>query len=281
MKKILALIVLVQSFAGNAQNTPQDKQLKHDTMNTTAYYTSLINDKIEYFDIKNFDQKKDETDDLVYTNDNGDNIVQYGDIGHGYVSETIPKNSIFKIRKEYNGKGVIRSKGVRFFRDSFDLGKWYEYNDSGELIKTTNQDEGYVTPIEEVLLFLEQHKIDVFQVRTDIFRSQFTNPETQQVEKTWRIHGRGEYKGKIGNYVITFLDKTKEIIEVIEVPSMGRDPYSITIYQKHKKKSDIIISNDDDEDKNNNLRMIGLIVLALIVLFGGLFYKLYHSSGTN
>jgi mRNA-degrading endonuclease RelE of RelBE toxin-antitoxin system len=280
MKKILALIVLVQSFAGNAQNTPQDKQLKHDTMNTTAYYTSLINDKIEYFDIKNFDQKKDENGNLRYTNTNGDEVFVF--IGGGdYVSETIPKNSIFMIRKEYNRKGIIRSKGVQFFRYSCPLGKWYEYNDSGELIKTTNQDEGYVTPIEEVLLFLEQHKIDVFQVRTDIFRSQFTNPETQQVEKTWRIHGRGEYKGKIGNYVITFLDKTKEIIEVIEVPSMGRDPYSITIYQKHKKKSDIIISNDDDEDKNNNLRMIGLIVLALIVLFGGLFYKLYHSSGTN
>ncbi len=76
-----------------------------------------------------------------------------------------PKNSYFSIYKEYYNNNNLKSKGLRFnnnnYRDPFKKGIWYEFDESGKLIKETDYDRPFKFTFEDIVKFCEKENIPI------------------------------------------------------------------------------------------------------------------------
>lgn len=180
-------------------NKPQP--VKHKIMNSEYDYKKLISSKTEYFDIKYFDEHKNEDENLIYTDNNGTYINIFGDTESGYFSSTTPKNSLFTVYKEYNPKGIILRKWVNFRNEGGPVGIKYEYDNNGKLIKETDMDKNYKITPQDVFSFCKEKEIDLFSNYTTIDKNYNDNPMNLYI-----INYRGKYEGKYGAKIIIALN---------------------------------------------------------------------------
>ena len=72
-----------------------------------------------------------------------------------------PFNSYFGLYKGYYASnGYIRNKGL-FYVESFAKGLWYDFDEKGHLIKTTDYDAPFTFSFEDILAYCRAHRIEV------------------------------------------------------------------------------------------------------------------------
>ena len=72
-----------------------------------------------------------------------------------------PFNSYFGLYKGYYASnGYIRNKGL-FYVESFAKGLWYDFDEKGHLIKTTDYDAPFTFTFEDILAYCRAHRIEV------------------------------------------------------------------------------------------------------------------------
>lgn len=242
MKKLLYISFLLFIISCNSQDKKENDKIinkpqpvKHTIMDTEYDYKKLISSKTEYFDIKYFDEHKDEAENLIYTEKNGTNINIFGDTESGYVSNNTPKNSMFSIYKQYNSKGTIYRKWVYFRNEGGVVGIKYEFDESGKLIKEEDTDKNFKITPQDVIKYCLENNIDLFSNYTFIER--FIDDKTK--EGFYNINYRGKYGEKFGAKIIIQLDgNTGEIRKVICINGKHNDSIE-TLYdiKDEKKKS--------------------------------------------
>ena len=244
MKKIIYIGFLLLITSCNSQDKKDNDKIidkpqpvKHTTMNPEYDYKKLISSKTEYFDIKYFDEHKNEDGDLIYTDKRGSNINMFGDSESVYVSNETPKNSFYTIYKQYNYKGVIQEKWVNFRNGGGPVGIKYEYDDNGKLIKETDMERNYKITPQDVIAFCKEKGIDLFSNYTTIDRNYNDNPMNLYI-----INYRGKYGEKFGARIIIVLSGiTGEIQKVTCINGKHNDSVE-TLYdiKDEQKKSAMI-----------------------------------------
>lgn len=210
------------------------KPVKHTIMNTENNYRNLVNGRIEYFDIKKFYQNNQEGIGKTYEDEKGSLVEESaGDNGSWFMSNTTMKNSLFTVHKEFNSKGVIIKKGVTFKNYGGALGMWYEFDDSGKLVKENDTDKDYRITFDDIVLYCKENNINLNDQNTNLNRG--INDETKKV--AWGIEYRGEYNGKFGASIIIELDGTNgEIQKVTCINGKHNDSTEILYDIKDEKK---------------------------------------------
>ncbi|WP_336961294.1 hypothetical protein [Chryseobacterium contaminans] len=236
MKRILYFIYILTLISCNGQNKKENTinnskvpaPIKHTAMVTQNNYKNLINDKIEYFDIKYFDKHKNADEDLIYTDKFGTEINIFGDSESGYVSNTTLKNSVFTVYKQFDSKGIISRKWVNFRNNGGAIGVKYEFDDSGKLIKEIDTDKNFKITPNDVIDYCKKNSIDLFSTYTYIDR--FVDEKTKQ--GFYNINYRGKYEGEYGARIVILLNgNTGEIQKVVRINGKHNDSMDV-LYEK-------------------------------------------------
>ena len=78
-----------------------------------------------------------------------------------YIYNYFPFNSYFSVHKKYyRSNGYIMRKGISYV-NGFGIGLWYEFDEKGFLIKTTDFDAPFTFSFEDILAYCRAHNIDV------------------------------------------------------------------------------------------------------------------------
>lgn len=273
MKKIILLSLLFITFCCKPQSKKQTEVEKiiHYNMENKLEYNKLVNKDFEKFDIKRFDENKDEAEDYVYFLNDGTRIREFGDKESGYFSELTTNNSIIMVIKVFSNSGSIMNKYPAIKGSECPLGIQYDFDEKGKLIKSTDLDEPYKLTIADMLHFLKKSNAD-FDRYFSINRVFDENIKIG----TWTLIFDGTYKNNQGKYLIEIDDKTNEIQYVAKITGKEGEKEIL----KNTKKEALLIDEDNSE-KNNNLIVMGLIFLALLLIFGVLFYKFKTSQFLN
>ena len=242
MKKIIYISFLLLITSCNSQDKKDNEKInkpqpvKHITMDTQYNYRQLISSKTEYFDIKKFYKNNDDGIGITYESENGTKIEESaGDEGGWFMSNSTPKNSLFTIHKEFNSKGVIVKKGITFKNAGCHLGVWYEFDDSGKLIKETDTDKNYKITFSDIAKYCTENNISLNDENTIINRG--INNDTK--ENSWEIEYRGSYNNKFGSNIIIEIDSnTGEVQKVTCINGKHNDSVEVLYdIQEEKKKS--------------------------------------------
>ncbi|MGH1517694.1 hypothetical protein [Chryseobacterium sp. JK1] len=235
MKKIIYISFLLIIISCNSQDKKDIKTMdkpqpvKHTISSPEQDYKKLTNYKSEYFDIKKFYENNNEGSGKTYESENGTMIEESaGENGEWFMSNITPKNSIFTIHKEYNSKGIILKKGVTFRNYGGQLGTWYEFDNTGKLIKETDTDKNYKINFSDVAKYCVENNINLKDEYTVINRG--LNNKTKS--ESWEIEYRGKYDDKYGAIIIIELDgNTGEIQKVTCINGKHNDSVEI-LYEK-------------------------------------------------
>ena len=78
-----------------------------------------------------------------------------------FIHRFYPSNSYFCSAKEfYPSNGYIKQKGIAYVR-GFGKGLWYDFDEKGHLIKTTDYDAPFTFSFEDILTYCRAHRIEV------------------------------------------------------------------------------------------------------------------------
>ena len=78
-----------------------------------------------------------------------------------YIYNYFPFNSYFSVHKKYyRSNGYIMRKGISYV-NGFGTGLWYEFDEKGFLIKTTDCDAPFTFTFEDILAYCRAHRIEV------------------------------------------------------------------------------------------------------------------------
>ena len=78
-----------------------------------------------------------------------------------FVYRFYPSNSYFySSKKYYPSNGYIMWKGINYV-NGFDKGLWYDFDEKGHLIKTTDYDAPFTFSFEDILAYCRAHRIEV------------------------------------------------------------------------------------------------------------------------
>jgi hypothetical protein len=264
MKKIILLSLLFTTFSCKPQSKKQTEveKITHNKMENKHEYNKLVNKGLEKFDIKRFDENKEEGETYRYTTTEGDEITESGGLDSGeHLVTIIPKNSLYYISKLFYPNSNIKCKGPSF-KDDCEIGIWYDFDEKGKLIKSTDLDEPYKLTIEHMLHFLKKSNADFARY----FSINRVFDENKKIG-TWTLIFDGTYKNNQGKYLIEIDDKTNEIQYVAKITGKEGEKEIL----KNKKKETLLIDEDNSKN-NNNLILITLLFLALALIVGGLIY---------
>lgn len=160
MKQVLIIGIFCSIFSCNAQLTDS---------------TFLDTERIEYFDIKKFNEQANGKSDYTITDDEGNQIQQFRASSGGYVRRVTPANSNITYITTFYPNGNLRSKAKELF--SMFYGQSPNYDIKGKLISTDNYDEGYKVTIEEIRQrVLNEFGLDILlkDSKTNVHRSKNT-----------------------------------------------------------------------------------------------------------
>ena len=197
--------------------TPRKKKLKVEKIShypiKNKQYNILVNNDFETFDIKKF--YEDNADGLGKTYELTKNITieeGAGEKGSWFVKNELNNNSLYTIYKEFYQSGKIKSKGPKFKEDC-KIGIWYDFDESGKLIREIDLDVPFKITIKDIMEYLRDNEADLFSSFTSINRSY---DEVTKKGK-WSLIYRGKYKEKSGMFIIEIDDSTSEIIKVVKI----------------------------------------------------------------
>lgn len=273
MRKIILLSLLLTSFNCKPQTTKLTKleKTKHIEMENEKFDSKLIDRNFEIFDIKNFYNNNIEGVGKTYELPNGNQIEEgAGDDGSWFLRNETQKNSIFTQYKLYYSTGNIKEKW-KTFGNGCAIGLGFEFDNNGKIIKEIDFDKPFKLTVNDILKFLKKSNAD-FDRYFSVNRVYDENKKTG----TWTLIFDGTYKSNQGKYLIEIDDKTNEIQYVAKITGKEGEKQIL----KNTKKEALLIDKDNSE-KNNNLIVMGLIFLALLLIFGVLFYKFKTSQFQN
>ncbi|WP_426477422.1 hypothetical protein ACP3T3_19645 [Chryseobacterium sp. CBSDS_008] len=118
-----------------------------------------VDNSFEKFDFSVMNKyPKNSLGDVKLFLDNGNylNITKTND--KIYYIETF-KDSYSQLYKAYYKNGNIKSKGMGFNGDAFQKGIWYEFDESGKLIKKTDYDQPFKFTFEDIVKFCVKENI--------------------------------------------------------------------------------------------------------------------------
>lgn len=243
MKKILYISFLLLITSCNSQDKKDNDKIidkpqpvKHTVMNTDYDYKKLISSRIEYFDIKKFYQNNEDGLGKNYEIENGTSIEESaGDEGGWFMSNSTFKNSLYTVHKEFNSKGIIAKKGIKFKNYGCELGIWYEFDDLGNLIKETDTDKNYKITFPDIVKYCIENNIDLKDEYTMINRGMNSNTK----KNSWEIEYRGSYNNKFGSNIIIEIDGTTGEIQKVTCINGKHNDSVETLYdiKDEKKKS--------------------------------------------
>ncbi|MDX6183222.1 hypothetical protein SGQ44_17820 [Flavobacterium sp. Fl-77] len=228
MKKVLFIYLAFVIHSCKSQNEDQkeiEKIKQHYKMDNKHQYNNLVQGESETFNIKRFDESKNEAEDYNYELPNGLIIREFGDQESGYYSETKIKNSLFTIAKVFHTNSHIKSKGP-MFKDDCEIGIWYDFDESGKLIKELDLDKPFKIAIEDIIEYLKNNEAELFSSFTSINRSY----EQETKKAKWSLIYRGKYKDNLGMYMIEIDDSTAEIIKVVKI--LGKEGEKEILFEK-------------------------------------------------
>ena len=121
----------------------------------------IVTDEFEVFDEALYQSmEKDVLGDVHQYSKNG----TYFEILKGedeIIYNYYPFNSYFCLYKEfYASNGYIKQKGIAYV-NGFAKGPWYEFDEKGFLVKTTDYDAPFTFSFEDILVYCRAHRIEV------------------------------------------------------------------------------------------------------------------------
>ena len=121
----------------------------------------IVTDEFEVFDEALYKiMEKDATGDVFHYYKDG-TFLEMWKRGKYFVYALYPSNSYFCLYKEfYASNGYIMRKGIDYVR-GFGKGLWYDFDEKGHLIKTTDYDAPFTFSFEDILAYCRAHRIEV------------------------------------------------------------------------------------------------------------------------
>ena len=100
-------------------------------------------------------------------------------------------NPYIYIEKDFYSNNMIKEKALRTVF-GFSIGKYYEYDENGNLRRTIDRDNGYDFTAEDIVNYCIRNKIDVCTRRQDSFEKTLTDIKKTRIngEKMWIIQYR-------------------------------------------------------------------------------------------
>ncbi|MCQ9637704.1 hypothetical protein MP477_22350 [Chryseobacterium sp. WG23] len=139
MKKNIVFLSLLIILSCKSQNTKN--------------MLPLIDNNFEKFDSSKIKKSSQNNSDVLREFLPNGNYIEINIASSGkYYLETF-KNSYYTISKSYYSNGNIKSKGIGFNGDGFQIGKWFEFDEKGNLIKEVDYDKPYKFSFEDILKF--------------------------------------------------------------------------------------------------------------------------------
>jgi hypothetical protein len=124
---------------------------------------------IEEFDIKGFEENKNESEYYSFIDESGYEIVQYK-ISDGYVELKKKPNDLFEEYRSFYTNGNLKEKKQCFINNGFSKGMGYKYDITGNIIKEENYDLYYNYSWEDLYTRLKILDIDFFDKQTKVQR---------------------------------------------------------------------------------------------------------------
>ena len=78
-------------------------------------------------------------------------------VGGGFYYEIYYPNALFHVFKHFYANGNIKEKGL--YGQNFEKGIWYEFDDTGKLIKETNYDLPFQFTFEDIVQYCKKNEI--------------------------------------------------------------------------------------------------------------------------
>ena len=121
----------------------------------------IVTDEFEVFDEALYKiMEKDATGDVFHYYKDGTFLEMWKRRKY-FVYALYPSNSFFCLYKEfYASNGYIMRKGIDYVR-GFAKGLWYDFDEKGHLIKTTDYDAPFTFSFEDILAYCRAHRIEV------------------------------------------------------------------------------------------------------------------------
>ena len=120
-----------------------------------------ITDEFEVFDESLYKiMEKDKFGHVSHYYKDG-SFLEMGKDKDEFIHRFYPSNSYFCSAKEfYPSNGYIKQKGIAYVR-GFGKGLWYNFDEKGHLIKTTDYDAPFTFSFEDILAYCRAHRIEV------------------------------------------------------------------------------------------------------------------------
>ena len=120
-----------------------------------------VTDEFEVFDEALYKaMEKNEIGDVFYYYKDG-SFLQMWKGKTSFVYKYYPFNSFFYLYKGfYSSNKYIKEKGINYVR-GFAKGLWYDFDEKGHLIKTTDYDAPFTFTFEDILAYCRAHRIEV------------------------------------------------------------------------------------------------------------------------
>ena len=121
----------------------------------------IVTDEFEVFDEALYRvMKKDKFGNVDEFLKDGSYLEMWKDKNE-FIHRFYPSNSYFCSAKEfYASNGYIKRKGIAYVR-GFGKGLWYNFDEKGHLIKTTDYDAPFTFSFEDILAYCRAHRIEV------------------------------------------------------------------------------------------------------------------------
>ena len=121
----------------------------------------IVTDEFEVFDEALYRvMKKDKFGNVDEFLKDGSYLEMWKDKNE-FIHRFYPSNSYFCSAKEfYPSNGYIKQKGIAYVR-GFGKGLWYDFDEKGHLIKTTDYDAPFTFSFEDILAYCRAHRIEV------------------------------------------------------------------------------------------------------------------------
>lgn len=118
-----------------------------------------IDKNFEHFDDTKFSSTKE--DDVLTEHRKDGSYAEYHKSKESRAYKETPADSYYTATKIYYANGNIREKGITFNANDVQLGIWYEFDNSGKIIKEIDYEKSFKFKFEDVLEFCRKEKIPV------------------------------------------------------------------------------------------------------------------------